>query len=189
MSENKITFGLKNVHFAPVTEAAGVITYATPIAIPGSVEISLEPRGDMTEFYADDMLYYVSENNQGYDGALNIANIPESFSTTVLSEEKDEIDLVITEKANVETKPFALMFEFNGDAKAIRHVLYNCAARRPKVSSATKTNAKEPNVSELIFVASPRSTDLAVKTKTTTTTLQAIVDAWYTNVYEKVVTP
>jgi len=189
MAENKVTFGLKNVHYAPFTVAAGVTTYETPIPIPGSVEISLEPRGDMAEFYADNILYYSAENNQGYDGGLNIANIPESFSTDILGEQLDAIDLVITEKANVETKPFALLFEFDGDVKAIKHVLYSCTTKRPKIGSATKTNANEPNVNELTFVSSPRETDLAVKTKTTTATLQAINDAWYEKVYEKVVTP
>jgi len=189
MAENKVTFGLKNVHYAPFTVTAGAITYGTPVRILGSVDISLEPRGDMAEFYADDMLYYSAENNQGYDGTLNAANIPESFATDILSEEMDETDLVITEKANVETKPFALLFEFDGDVKAIRHVLYSCTAKRPKVSSATKTNSKEPNVNELTFVSSPRETDLAVKTKTTATTPAGIHDAWYTKVYEKVVTP
>ena len=185
MPENKVTFGLKNVHYAPITEEAGVITYGTPTAIPGGVDISLEPRGDMTEFYADDTLYYSAANNQGYDGTLNIANIPESFAVDCLGEVKDESDLVLTEKANAVGKPFALMFEFDGDAKAIRHVLYNCSANRPTVASATKTNAKEPNVNELAFVAGPRGTDLAVKTKTTATTPEPIYKAWYDEVYEK----
>lgn len=186
MNENKVTYGLKNAHYATYTIANGVITYGTPVKLPGSVELSLEPRGDMAEFYADDILYYSAENNQGYDGTLNIANIPESFSIDILNEEKDESDLVITEKANVETKPFALLFEFDGDVKAIRHVLYSCTAKRPKISSSTKTNSKEPNTNELTFVSSPRETDYYVKTKTTTTTPTAIYDAWYTKVYEKV---
>jgi len=187
MSENKVTFGLKNVHYAPFTVTAGVITYETPIKIPGSVNLSLEPRGDMTEFYADDMLYYSASNNQGYDGTLEIANIIEQFAIDCIGEEKDSEDMVMTEKASSVGKPYALMFEFDGDIKAVRHVLYSCTASRPKIASGTKTNAKEPNTNELKFVSSPRETDLAVKTKTTATTPQPIYDAWYTKVYEKVV--
>ena len=186
MSENKVTFGLKNVHYAVITEADGTITYGTPVAIPGGVEISLEPRGDMSEFYADDVLYYSAANNQGYDGTLTIANIPEQFLIDCLGETKDETDHVITEKSNSVGKNFALLFEFDGDVKAIRHVLYNCNANRPTVASTTKTSTKEPNTNELSFVSSPRSTDLAVKTKTTTQTPSNIYDNWYKKVYEKV---
>lgn len=186
MSENKVTFGLKNAHYALIEEETEEgITYGTPIRIPGAVEISLEPRGEMTEFYADDMLYYAAQNNQGYDGTLNIANIPDQFAIDCLGEEQDEEDKVITEKSNKEGKPFALLFEFDGDVKATRHVLYNCSANRPTIASTTRSNSKEPNTNELSFVSSPRSTDLSVKTKTTTSTPDNIYNNWYKKVYEK----
>lgn len=187
--DNKVTFGLKNAHYSVITESEDGIKYGTPTPIPGTVEISLDPRGDMSEFYADDILYYSAANNQGYDGTLTIANIPEQFAIDCLGELKDDSDMVITEKSNAAGKNFALMFEFDGDVKAVRHVLYNCSANRPTISSSTKTNTKEPNTNELSFVSSPRSTDLAVKTKTTATTPKNIYDNWYKKVYEKADTP
>ena len=184
--ENKVTFGLKNAHYVPIEEETEEsITYGTPVRIPGMVELTLEPRGEMTEFYADDMLYYTAANNQGYDGTLNVANIPDQFAIECLGEEKDETDEVITEKANKTGKDFALLFEFDGDVKATRHVLYKCSASRPSISSTTKTNTKEPNTNELSFVSSPRMKDLAVKTKTTTNTPDNIYNNWYKKVYEK----
>ena len=187
MSENKVNFGLTNVHYAPFTVTDGVITYETPKPIQGAITLSLDPRGDMTEFYADNILYYSASNNQGYDGTLSIANIPEEFAISALGEEKDIDDLVLTEKANLVGKPFAIMFQFEGDIKATRFVLYNCTASRSKVGSSTKSDKTEPNENELAFIASPRATDLAVKTKTTIGTPSAIYDAWYTKVYEKTV--
>ena len=86
--------------YAPFTVENGVITYGEPIPIPGAINLVLDPRGEMTEFYADNILYYSASNNQGYDGTLTIANIPEQFAIDALGEEKDSIDLVITEKAN-----------------------------------------------------------------------------------------
>ena len=88
MAENKVTFGLKNVHYAPITEDTDGITYETPVAIPGGVSLSLEPRGEMTEKWADDMLYYSAQNNQGYNGTLTIAHIPEQFAIDALGEER-----------------------------------------------------------------------------------------------------
>lgn len=186
---NKVVFGLKNAHYAVITENPdGTITYDTPKPLPGSVELSLEPRGDMVEFYADDMLYYSASNNQGYDGTLTIAVIPDDFAVDCLGEVLDETDKVLTENADAKGKPFALLFEFDGDVKAVRHVLYYCTASRPTVSSTTKTNTAEPQPNELTFVASPRPTDRKVKAKTTTDTPAAIYDAWYDAVYEKTAT-
>lgn len=182
---NKVTYGLKNVHYATFTNTDGVITYDTPVKIPGAVDLTIEPRGEVVEFYADDILYYYAETNDGYDGTINIATIPQSFEIDVLGETLDETDGVQTERANAEKKPFALLFEFDGDVKAVRHVLYSCKANRPSKSSSTKTNTKEPNTNELTFVSSPRETDLAVKTKTTETTSQAVYNDWYKAVYEK----
>lgn len=184
---NKVNFGLKNAHYATFTvNPDDTITYDTPKPLPGSVELSLEPRGEMTEFYADDMLYYSASNNQGYEGTFSLAVIPESFAVDVLEEEKHATDMVLTEKATAKGKPFALIFEFDGDVKATRHVLYNCTANRPTVTGATKTDSVEVQPNELTFVASPRSTDGAVKTKTTENTPAAVYDAWYSTVYNTV---
>lgn len=185
MAPNKVQFGLKNVHYATFTETDGAITYDTPVRIPGAVSLTLDPRGEMTEFYADNMLYYSASSNDGYDGTLSIATIPEQFAVDALGEIKDEDDGVLIERADGKQKPFALLFEFDGDARATRHVLYNCSANRPTVTGETTTNTREPQPNELSFVASARHTDLAIKTKTTTETSPAVYDAWYTNVYEK----
>lgn len=183
--ENKVTFGLKNAHFAVIsTDAEGKITFASPVRMPGSVELSLEPRGDMIEFYADDMLYYKAPNNQGYDGTITMADILQQFAIECLGEVLDETDKVMTENTGAKPKDFALMFEFDGDVKATRHVLYSCSASRPTVGSSTKTDSAEPNTNELTFIAGPTE-DGDVKTKTTTSTPAEIYDNWYKKVYQK----
>ncbi|KAB2396046.1 phage tail protein [Bacillus cereus] len=187
MGENKVTFGLKNVYYALYEILDGVVKFKTPIPIPGAVELTLDPRGDLIEFYADDMLYYSASNNQGYDGALNIATIPEKFAVDVLGEELDEVDGVLNELADAKGKQFALLFEFDGDEKATRHVLFNNSASRPTVASKTKTNSAEPNTNELKFVSSPIDINgrRMVKTKTTSKTTQAVYDNWFKEVYTK----
>lgn len=187
---NRVQFGLKNAHFAPLTvktneEGVVEVEYETPIRIPGAVSLALTPRGELTEFYADDMLYYSAAANDGYDGTLSIAVVPEQFAIKALGEVKDEDDGVLTEKADAEQKPFALMFEFDGDKKATRHVLYSCSANRPTINAETKTNSKEPQPNELTFISSARESDLNVKTKTTVDTKETVYDNWYQKVYEK----
>ncbi|MED1092682.1 major tail protein [Bacillus paramycoides] len=187
MPENKVSYGLKNVYYATYTEKDGLVVFGKPVRLPGAVELTTDPRGELTEFYADDMIYYSADNNQGYDGTLSIANIPEQFAIDVLGEELDEEDGVLNELADVKGKPFALLFEFDGDVKATRHVMYSCTASRPTVASKTKTSSVEPNTNELKFVSSPIDLNgrRRVKTKTTSKTAQAIHNGWYNEVYVK----
>ena len=74
---NKIKFGLKNVHYAVVTESGGVVSYGTPKHIPGAVNLTLSAAGESVQFYADDIVYYEENTNNGYEGSLEMALIPE----------------------------------------------------------------------------------------------------------------
>src|SRR3982751_5235893 len=160
MPENKIVYGLKNCHYAVITEdEAGNFTYGTPIALKGATEISLEPRGETSDFYADDILYYTTVSNAGYETTLTVANISREFRTDVLGEEIEATDSVLTESTVQKNKRIAFMFEFDGDVKAVRHCLYNCTVTRPSLTSATKTETAEPQPQELTMVAAPRPTD------------------------------
>ena len=42
---------------------------------------------------------------------------------------------------DLELAAFALLFEFDGDQKHIRHVLYNCSASRPSIEGKTNENS------------------------------------------------
>lgn len=151
--------------------------------LPGGVNFTLEPKGETTDFYADDIIYYTTTSNQGYDATVEVAGITEEFRTEVLGETIDTTDKVITENANAKSKKIALLFEFDGDAKATRHVLTYCTVNRPGMSGATKTESAEPGTTELSLVASPRPSDGVVKYSTAGETTEAVYNAWYTKVY------
>lgn len=185
MPENKIQYGIKSAHYAVITEGAdGTYTYGTPVPYPGATALTLEPKGEATEFYADDILYYAATTNQGYDGTITFATITEAFRKDVLGEVLEETDGVLTEVNTAKSKKVAWLFEFDGDVKATRHALYSCTVSRPGASGSTKTTSAEPGTTELTFVAGPRPEDGIVKRSTTATTPETVYNAWYSAVYE-----
>lgn len=184
MPENRVVFGLTNTHYSVITEGEdGTHTYGAPVRIDGSVELTLEPRGETTDFFADNILYFTTVSNQGYEATLTVANIPVDFRTAVLGETLEGVDGVLTENTNNRPKKIALMFEFDGDQQGTRHILYNCTVNRPSIGSATKTETAEPRTQELTVIAAPRPQDGIVKRSTTGDTPTAVYDAWYTAVY------
>ena len=182
-NKNKVKFNICNVHYAPITVGEnGAVTFATPVAMPGAVSISLDPTGEPESFYADGIEYYTINNNQGYEGDLELAMIPEDFRTDILKEEADS-NKVLVENANSETGSFALLFEFDGDAKKIRHVMYNCSASRPTIESKTNEEDKEVQTETLTVKARPMANGY-VKAKTGDSTTETVYSNWYKAVYE-----
>ena len=185
--KNKVKYNICNVHYSVITKTEdGTVTFATPVAIPGAVSISLDPKGEPESFYADGVEYYVINNNQGYDGDLEVALIPESFRQDVLLETADT-NQVLVENSNSQTGSFALLFEFDGDVRKIRHVMYNCSASRPSISAKTNEEGKEVQTETLTIKSRPLASGL-VKAKTGDSTTEAVYTDWYKSVYQPSVT-
>lgn len=183
---NKVKYNLKNVYAAKLTETVkdGVttFTYDTPKPIPGAVSISLDAEGETKAFYADGIVYFRSVTNNGYSGDLEIALIPEWFRTEILQEVLDDKGVLVEKSGLSDTVKFALLFEFDGDVRSIRHVLYYCTASRPSLESETKEDTIEPGTEKLSITADPRSDGL-VKARSGDTTDMAAYDNWYKAVY------
>ena len=181
---NKIKYGLKNVHVAIMTkENGGGYSYATPVAVPGAVSLSLDAEMESTPFYADDLVYYRAVTLSNYNGDLELALVTDWFRENVLKENKDSNGVLVESNLDVEPVHFALLFEFNGDVKAIRHVLYNCSiSNRASLESSTKEDTIEPGTETLEITADPRDDGL-IKARTGDDTSAATYDSWYQSVY------
>lgn len=186
---NKIRYGLKNVYYAIATidTSDNTATYGSPVAIPGAVNLSMEAQGDSTPFYADNIEYFITAANSSYEGDLEIALVPESFETDVLGMYKDGKNILMDD-VNVSPVHFALLFQFEGDDKAIRHVFYNCeVSTRPAVSGQTKEDTVSPQTETLALKATAIHNDTLnkdiIKAKTSATADTTVYDGWFSAVY------
>lgn len=186
---NKIKYGIKNCYYAPVTStgADGTLTYDSPAALPGAVSISLAAQGSSDPFYADNVVYWKGAANNGYEGDLELALIPDDFRKDVLGEALDAKGFYV-EHANDTAKEFALLFQFEGDESATRHAFYRCTASRPQVNGQTKEDSISPQTETITITAMARINDELVKSRApytaSTTSSYAL---WFTAVQEPTV--
>lgn len=195
MANNKVKFGLKNVHYALVTETvvttgadAGKIvsSYGELKALAGAVSMSLSSSASKSVFRADNSDYYVSYGEGGYDGSLEVARVNEDFLKDVLGYVEDTDKILVESGAAFKTvNYFALVFEFDGDQRETKHCLYKCSASRPDIASQTtgEGGTTDPQTETLNITAVPRiDEDKYIHLQTQETTTTAVVEAWYTAV-------
>lgn len=176
---NKITYGLSNVHVWPITstDETGKPTYGAAILVPGAKEMTLSAEGETSTFYADNILYWTAEANNGYSGSLTIAEMPEAFAQKILNQIIDENGVLVEDAAATGTE-FAMAFEFEGDKNKKRIIFYRCTAGRPDVGSSTKEDNIEPNTQEISITAVPRLDNHYVKASIADATSSAY-NSWY----------
>lgn len=182
MSENKIKFGLKNVYRAAITDNNGSITYGTPVAIPGAVTLTLKSVFETADIPADDDPEYAKLiQNKGYDGDIEFVNFRDIDRVGVLGSTIDSNGCLV-ESEDDQPIPQAIMFEFDGDKKATRHILYNCYITKPDIDGASKGDKLDNKSDKLTIKARPSKDLRIVKYKTTDTTPTNVYNAWFTSV-------
>ena len=184
---NKVKYGLTNVYYAVATINASdnTATFGTPKRIPGAVNLSMDHQGDANTFYADNIAFFTLQGDAGYSGSLEIAQITDDFRKDILGEVVDASGC-LTEVANAPTVPFALLFQFDGDKKNTRHVLYNCTASKPSIAGETNTETITPKTDTLNLTAAPiHIDDLGADVfKSRALADDAPYDGWFSSVYQ-----
>jgi phi13 family phage major tail protein len=185
----KVKYGLKNCYYALATIGSdGTATYGSPVRLPGAVSLTMDPAGEQTNFYADDSVYFSVGGANGYTGTLEIAMIPDAFRESCLGETKQ--DGVYIETGVGSSQSFALLFEFQSDENAIKHVLYNVTASRPSITGQTKGETVEVQTDTLNLTASTvfnAALNKDIVKARVADDQAAAYSSWYTTVYQPVV--
>ena len=179
---NKVNFGVSNCYYAKATVTGGVVSYSTPVALPGCCSISLSQQGGNTDFFADNIRYYRTSSNQGYSGTVEFAYLPESFRKTILGETEDTNGVFV--ETNEDTNaPFALIFQVEGDVDEEMKLLYFCEVTRPPVNANTITDSTEVDTVTMDITCSPRPDTGEVSASTGSSTATSVISGWTGAVY------
>lgn len=189
MAENKVRFGLKNIYYSVLTEGS-TNSFATPVAVPGAVSMTLDSNVSDGTFYADNISYYKTFANNGYTGTLELARIPDAMLKDIFGMTVGT-DKILYEASGVNPKPFAMMFQIEGDQQEELNVLYRVVpTSKPSAGSQTVEETVEPVTQSFDFEALPLVTGVTaqqglIKGRTVTDTTTAIRSAWFTQVQIK----
>lgn len=181
----KVLYGIKNVYASKLTEdEQGNVSYGTPFKLEGATGFSPAPQGDTATFYADNRIYYKKAVNNGYEGDLTLAVLPETFLTQIQGRRVDSNGAVIENSSDVQSR-FALIFEADGDPKARRYVYYDCTANRATREFSTTEDSLSVGTESLTISIAPRSNDGEIGAYMEKTEENASVyNSWFTSVYE-----
>lgn len=125
MANNKVKFGLSNVHLSRRSVAeGGVVSYATPVPCPGAVSLTITRSSEKSVFRADNIDFFVKFINGSRDASLEIAEILDWIKTGYLGYEvADDGMMVETDKDGDEC---AILFQVETDKLNRKFAIYNC---------------------------------------------------------------
>ena len=141
---NKVEFGISQLHVGTYTVADdGTATLGTPYHQKGAVSFSPEEQSELTNFYADNIVYWSGYSGGSFEGDLEVAKFDDAFKTAFLGYRT----LADGGLANVKnaTKPNVyIAFQVEGDAESRRVIMYNASLGAITREFATIEEEKEP---------------------------------------------
>ena len=154
MAENKVKFGLCDVHIFPIKDEE-TMTYDEGFALPGAVKLSVKPEGKASSFFADNYKYWSVSSNQGYSGDVEIALLTNEFKTKILGDIYNEQTGMLTELADAIAKPFGMTFRVDGDQTNSIISFYKCTVERPGSEYETKGEEISPKTDTFAITVLP----------------------------------
>lgn len=144
-AKNKVKFGLSKLYRAKLTRSDSGVTFATPVAMPGAVSMTVTPEGEEgSPFYGDNGIYYQADDvNGGYSVEFTLAMLDEAARRDIYGEELDEATGIQYEAVDAKIPEFAYICQVEGDVNPLGMVFYACKASRNELSANTKGESTE----------------------------------------------
>ena len=146
---NKVRFGLSNFHYA-VWDGD---KYGDWISIPGAVSLTGEPQENTSNFYADNIVYYVDITNSGETGSIELAALTDDDLVNLFGYVKDATSGLVYEPTDVVRPTVAIGYEIGGNEEKQRGVRYNVTFNRPSQDAETTSDSSSPNTVTLDYTA------------------------------------
>ena len=154
MADNKVVFGISNLHFGTYTvNDQGEVTLGPPYHLPGTVNMSLDAESEQNVFHADNVAYWTGYSDNGYTGTLENALFTDDFKTQFMNFIELD-DGGIAQIKGMQSKPVYIMFQSEGDQESRRGILYNVSLGQINREYATTEDAIEPQTATLDFTVS-----------------------------------
>lgn len=183
--ENKVKFGLESCVFVPES-ATDVYDNENKVPIPGAVNLTRERQGEDTNFYADDMTYYITSTYQGFTGDLEIAMATELMEQKIFGDEIDETTGIMTENRNAKQVRGAFGYKIRGDQQDRYFWNYGVTLSRPNTEASTIQESAEPQTDTMSISVNGLSDGSGiVGIKTSSKTPEQVYKKWF----DKVIMP
>lgn len=141
---NKVEFGISQLHVGTYTvDDQGNVILGTPYHQKGAVSFSPEEQSELTNFYADNIVYWSGYSGGSFEGDLEVAKFDDTFKTQFLGYiTKSDGGLGVVKNA---IKPDVyIAFQVEGDQESRRVIMYNCSLGGITREYSTIEESKEP---------------------------------------------
>ncbi len=150
----KAIFNIKKLQFSRLHETNGVISYDTPLTVPGTVSLTMDVEQSVDPIYADGISYISIPGAAATSGTLENYFIPKSVLIDIYRYAESSAG----EMMQTDDQPYAFGMQFacdDDEGKEVRFTYYNVTSTKPGVNLQTKESSTTIN---------PQSVSLAANT-------------------------
>lgn len=136
-TENKVTFGLKDLVIFFETDVADESNDSPGIAIDSIINYNRSMNVDVNDLYANDRLYFRHRNEKNGDGTMELAYLPKAVVARMLGWRIDSNGGLVHVK-DAKPERFDMCFSIDGDQYERRKFVYGCEAAISQDNNETR---------------------------------------------------